>query len=467
MQAEHIPVHLGSMPDAVAAVLDARAASPGDLWILNDPYRGGTHLPDITLISPAVRRRTSLLGFAASRAHHADIGGPTPGGMPADSTRARRGGRGDPADARPTTTTLRELAERMRNPRAAARRPARAAGRQPDRRAARRASWSSATAPTACAPAMARDPRLRRAPHPGRDRASCPTATTRPTTCSRAAGRRRATSSCGCARRSTATRSSSTSRARADQVDGNLNCPLSVTKSAAFFAVRVLTDPDAPAVGRRPPPGRGRGARRAALLNARPPAAVAAGNVETSSRVADLVIAALAGAHAGARPGPGDDEQPDPRRRGLDLLRDDRRRPGRLPGRRRARARSTSRCRTRSTPRSRRSRPSTRCACASSSLRRGIGRRRAPPRRRRDRARDRGAGADALHPDHRAPPPRRRAGRDGGADGEPGRNLLNGERAAARSAPASSSPGDRLRIETPGGGGLRARLAACQRMNAT
>ena len=51
MQAEHIPVHLGSMPDAVAAVLD-REQEPGPSWILNDPYRGGTHLPDITLVSP-------------------------------------------------------------------------------------------------------------------------------------------------------------------------------------------------------------------------------------------------------------------------------------------------------------------------------------------------------------------------------------------------------------------------------
>ena len=79
------------------------------------------------------------------------------------------------------------------------------------------------------------------------------------------------------------------------QVDGNLNCPLSVTKSAAFFAVRVLTDPDAP-----PCAGAYRPieviAPRGCLLNAGRPAAVAAGNVETSSRVADLVIAALGGA---------------------------------------------------------------------------------------------------------------------------------------------------------------------------
>src|SRR5262249_53511712 len=81
MQAEHIPVHLGSMPDAVAAVLGEEQRL-GRAWILNDPYRGGTHLPDITLIEPAYRG-AELLGFAASRAHHADVGGPTPGSMPA------------------------------------------------------------------------------------------------------------------------------------------------------------------------------------------------------------------------------------------------------------------------------------------------------------------------------------------------------------------------------------------------
>ena len=87
MQAEHIPVHLGSMPDAVAAVLDLEQ-QPGRAWILNDPYRGGTHLPDITLVSP-VFADEELLGFAACRAHHADVGGPTPGSMPAGSTHAR------------------------------------------------------------------------------------------------------------------------------------------------------------------------------------------------------------------------------------------------------------------------------------------------------------------------------------------------------------------------------------------
>src|SRR3954464_7068282 len=83
MQAEHIPVHLGAMPAAVAAVLGEDHA-PGVAWVLNDPYRGGTHLPDITVITP-VFEDGELLGFAASRAHHADVGGRIPGSMPADS----------------------------------------------------------------------------------------------------------------------------------------------------------------------------------------------------------------------------------------------------------------------------------------------------------------------------------------------------------------------------------------------
>ena len=104
----------------------------------------------------------------------------------------------------------------------------------------------------------------------------------------RAARRRR----CGSRRRSPASASRLDFSGTDPQVEGNLNCPLSVTRSAAFFAVRVLTDPDAP-----PSAGAYRPievvAPEGCLLNARSPAAVAAGNVETSSRVADLVIAAL------------------------------------------------------------------------------------------------------------------------------------------------------------------------------
>ncbi len=80
-QGSHIPVHLGAMPLSVQAALKAVAFEPGDLVILNDPYRGGTHLPDITCISP-VFMGGRLAFFVANRAHHSDVGGMTPGSMP-------------------------------------------------------------------------------------------------------------------------------------------------------------------------------------------------------------------------------------------------------------------------------------------------------------------------------------------------------------------------------------------------
>lgn len=87
--APHIPVHLGSMGDSVRTVIDARAATlrPGDAVMLNNPYRGGTHLPDVTVVTPVFDKAgTDILFWVASRGHQADIGGTTPGSMPPDST---------------------------------------------------------------------------------------------------------------------------------------------------------------------------------------------------------------------------------------------------------------------------------------------------------------------------------------------------------------------------------------------
>jgi N-methylhydantoinase B len=81
-QAENIPVHLGAMPFSVQAALQGRQGwDPGDIVVLNDPYRGGAHLPDITFVAP-VFLETELLGFVANRAHHADVGGMVPGSLP-------------------------------------------------------------------------------------------------------------------------------------------------------------------------------------------------------------------------------------------------------------------------------------------------------------------------------------------------------------------------------------------------
>ncbi len=86
-QAEHIPVHLGAMPHSVKTILQEHRGdvAEGDEFILNDPFRGGTHLPDITIVSP-IFYKGQLVGFAANRAHHSDVGGGTPGSMSSLST---------------------------------------------------------------------------------------------------------------------------------------------------------------------------------------------------------------------------------------------------------------------------------------------------------------------------------------------------------------------------------------------
>ncbi len=86
--APHIPIHLGSMSEAVRTIIDVNATSisPGDVYVVNAPYNGGTHLPDITVITPVFNQaRSRILFYVASRGHHADIGGITPGSMPPDS----------------------------------------------------------------------------------------------------------------------------------------------------------------------------------------------------------------------------------------------------------------------------------------------------------------------------------------------------------------------------------------------
>jgi N-methylhydantoinase B len=297
MQAEHIPVHLGAMPSAVAAVLDEEQR-PGESWILNDPYRGGTHLPDITVITPlfhggggAVGRE--LVGFAASRAHHADVGADEPGSMPAFSRTLEDEGVVIPP-TRLTDEILRDLAGRMRNPRQreADLRAQLAAGRAGgDRVAALIERFGLETFRASLAETLdyaerrtrARIADLEDGVREARD-------VLEGGGCADAGGgqdlelRLKATVS--------GEEIELDFSGSADQHDGNLNCPVAVTLSACYFALRVLTDPDVPpcAGAYRPLTVR---APEGSILNARSPAAVAAGNVETSSRVADLVLAAF------------------------------------------------------------------------------------------------------------------------------------------------------------------------------
>ncbi|MEM7053748.1 MAG: hydantoinase B/oxoprolinase family protein [Pseudomonadota bacterium] len=92
--APHVPVHLGSMGESVRAVIETFRGDlqPGDVFLLNDPYNGGTHLPDLTVVSPCFDGGGEILFYTASRAHHADIGGTTPVSMPPDSTRIHEEG---------------------------------------------------------------------------------------------------------------------------------------------------------------------------------------------------------------------------------------------------------------------------------------------------------------------------------------------------------------------------------------
>jgi N-methylhydantoinase B len=445
MQAEHIPVHLGSMPDAVAAVLGEEHRE-GDAWILNDPYRGGTHLPDVTLISP-IFIAGSLFGFAASRAHHADVGGPNPAGMPARSRTLEEEGvtipptRIEPSELERIATLMRsprqrladlraqeaanrigaqrlgELAERhgveqlregMEEILAYAERRTRAALRDlPD------GSYSAEDVLEDDAGGEANDVVLRLEAGLDGDRLLL---------------------------------DFSGSDA---QVESNLNCPLSVTKSAAFFAVRVLTDPDAPpcAGAYRPieviaPEG--------CVLNARSPAAVAAGNVETSSRVADLTIAALGGARPVPAQGQGTMNNLTLAGGGFTYYETLGGGQGGCPDADGPSAIHVAMSNTLNTP----------VEALETEL----------PLRVRELALRRGSGGVGRHPggegmvreiealapmrytligERRRHPPR---GREGGEDGALGRDLLNGEPLPSK-CEGALEPGDRLRLETPGGGG--------------
>ena len=124
-QAEHIPVHLGSMPASVRAVIDHLGPlGPGEQAIVNDPFAGGTHLNDITVVAP-VWRGDELIGWVANRAHHADVGGAAPGSLPADATEIHQEGLRIPP-MRLTAEVRSMLLANSRTPGERARRPRRA-----------------------------------------------------------------------------------------------------------------------------------------------------------------------------------------------------------------------------------------------------------------------------------------------------------------------------------------------------
>jgi N-methylhydantoinase B len=278
-QAEHIPAHLGAMPESIAAVI-AHGPQPGETWILNDPFAGGSHLPDITMVTPlALEGR--IAAFACTRAHHSDVGGIAPGSMPATSTSIWQEGVIVPP-VRLTDEVLAVLLANVRTPEL--RRGDLAAQSAANRLAAERLAElrfplaEAFEAVIAYAERRAREA-IGRLPD-GRYEAEGEVETDV----------------------DLPIRVAVTVAGDRVQIDfdgtspaapGNVNAPLAVTRAACTFAVKVALGADVPvndglfrAVEIRAPEG--------CLVNARHPSAVVAGNVETSQRIADTVLLALA-----------------------------------------------------------------------------------------------------------------------------------------------------------------------------
>ncbi len=282
-QAEHIPVHLGAMPDAVAAAMTL-GLDNGGICILNDPYTGGTHLPDVTLVS-----RTAL-GYAVSRAHHADVGGMEPASLPAFSRELYQEGLIIPP-TRLTEEVVELFVANARNPDerrgdlraqiAAHRLAERRIEELCDRRGAPRVAAAMdelyAYSERVVRAAIARLP-------DGRWQAE--------DVVEAVEGDLTIHASVEIAGDEVRIDFEGT----APQHPGNLNCPLSVTRSACYFVVRCLTEPDLPASGGAFAPVTVTAPARS-LVNAAAPAAVVAGNTETSSRIVDVVFSAF-GAYA-------------------------------------------------------------------------------------------------------------------------------------------------------------------------
>ena len=300
-QAAHIPVHLGSMPDSVASALETfDHFSPGDIIVLNDPYLGGTHLPDITIIAPIYVQsdgKQRLVGFAANRAHHADVGGMSPGSMPIATEIHQEGIIIPPIKlweaGQPNHVALDLILRNVRTPHE--RRGDLSAQIAANNTAIRRMQelidrWGLPAIEEHIDALIAYAERITRA-----------TIAAIPDGCYEFTDY---LDNDGINNEPVAITASVTVQGdtltvdfsgSAPQTRGNVNTVASVAKSATYYVVRCLMPGDAPMnhgtfapVTVIAPAG--------TVVNARPPAAVAQGNVETSQRITDVVLGALASA---------------------------------------------------------------------------------------------------------------------------------------------------------------------------
>ncbi|WP_149783865.1 hydantoinase B/oxoprolinase family protein [Halorubrum aquaticum] len=292
-QAEHIPVHLGAMPDAVETVLE-KDPKPGDVFIVNDPFTGGTHLPDITLVS-TIAPRDEVLGFAVSRAHHADVGGSAPGSMPPGAREIYEEGLRLPAvrlvdGGEPNEAVHDLIRANVRTPdeREADLRAQRAANARAEERIGELLDEHGATLLDAFDAVIEYSRERVEA-----ELADLPDGTYRAQDVLEGDGVTDEDVSIKATVTIDGPSLAVDFAGTAEQVAGNLNAPLSVAKSAVYFVVRAVTDPEIP-------PNHGCyepvsvSAPNGSLLDPNPPAAVVGGNVETSQRVTDVTLAALA-----------------------------------------------------------------------------------------------------------------------------------------------------------------------------
>jgi N-methylhydantoinase B/oxoprolinase/acetone carboxylase alpha subunit len=290
VQAEHIPVHLGSMPAAVRAAIDA-ADDTDDSWVLNDPFAGGTHLNDVTVVTP-VRVGAALVGWVANRAHHSDLGGMAPGSMPPDALEIYQEGLRIPP-VRLTADITNVIVASSRAP--DERRGDIQAQAGANEIGARRMADIVDDLGTAEPLAEILDYGERRVRAALTD---LPDGQWRFADVLDSAGPR--------PEQQTPSRIVVTVTLDGDtatfdftgsdaQRPGNVNAVEAVTVSAVAYALRVATDPGIPANGGATRPVRVV-APAGSVVAAVPPVAVGAGNVEVSQRVADVCLGALAAA---------------------------------------------------------------------------------------------------------------------------------------------------------------------------
>lgn len=310
---DHMPVHLGSMPMSVRAAIETHSLLPGDMVMLNDPFRGGTHLPDITLVAPVFVKASKGTPdfFVASRAHHADVGGMYPGsmgpcreiyqeGFRIPPVKIMRGGRMDRdalslllANVRTPAEREGDLAAQIAACHTGEKRLLEICARYGLSRAQRAAADLQAYSDELMRSFLAKVP-------PGIYRAEDfldddgvqqrPVRISVTVTVADAKKKRVPAKARGKDRGTLVTVDFTGSDS---QVDGSLNAVEAITYSACFYVFRCLLVEDVPATA-----GLMRAIRVIAptgtVVNAHPPAAVAGGNVETSQRIVDVVLRALA-----------------------------------------------------------------------------------------------------------------------------------------------------------------------------